>query len=57
MTILGKVEITIDFNGKFGHLWVRLLIYCKVNVTETFRNVLKHYFLKTKVVKFAKCML
>ena len=28
-----------------------------VNVTETFTDILKHYFLQTSVVKFAKCML
>ena len=28
-----------------------------VNVTETFTDILKHYFLQMNFVKFAKCML
>ena len=36
VTNLRKMDITIDFNGKFGHLYV----------TETFRNILIYYFLK-----------
>ena len=36
---------------------VSLLINCMVNVTATFTDVLKHYFLQTNVVKFLKCML
>ena len=36
---------------------VWLLIIHMVNVTETFTDILKHYFLQTNVVKFASCML
>ena len=34
-----------------------LLINRMVNVTETFTDILKHYFLQMNFVKFAKCML
>ena len=36
---------------------VWLLINHLVNVAETFTDILKHYFLQTNVVKFAKGML
>ena len=36
---------------------VWLLINRKVNVTETFTDILKHYFLESNAVKFVKCML
>ena len=36
---------------------VWLLINRMVNVAETFTDILKHYFLQTNLVKFAKCML
>ena len=36
---------------------VWLLINWLVNVGETFTDILKHYFLQTNAVKFAKCML
>ena len=45
------MEITINFFG----LW--LLINGMVNVTETFTDILKHFFLQTNVVKFVKCKL
>ena len=38
----------------FG-MW--LLINRMVNVTETFTDILKNYFLQMNAVKFAKCML
>ena len=52
-----KMEITIDFNRNLGQFMVWLPINWLVNVTETFAYILKHYFLQTNVVKFAKCML
>ena len=52
-----KMEITIDFNGKLGHLWDVILIILHEIVTETFTDILKHYFLPTNIVKFSKCML
>ena len=55
MPNLRKKEITIDFNGNLGHLWD--VINGMVNVAETFTDILKHYFLQTNFVKFAKCML
>ena len=36
---------------------VWLLINCVVNITETFADILKNYFLQMDAVKFAKCML
>ena len=36
---------------------VWLLSNHMVNVTETFTDILKYYFLQMNVVKFAKCML
>ena len=36
---------------------VWLLINHMVNVAETFTDILKHHFLQTNVVKFAKCLL
>ena len=36
---------------------MQLLINRMVNVAETFADILKHYFLQTNFVKFAKCML
>ena len=38
----------------FG-MW--LLINRMVNVTETFIDILKHYFLQRNAVEFAMCML
>ena len=43
-----------ELRSSFG-VW--LLINCMVNVTETFTNILKHYFLQMNAVKFAKCVL
>ena len=57
MPNLRKKEITIDFNGTWVIIGVWLLINCMVNVAETFTDILKHYFLQTNFVKFAKCML
>ena len=45
MPNLRKMEITTDFNGNLGHIW---------NVTETFTDILKNYFLQRNAVKFAK---
>ena len=36
---------------------VWLLINHMVNVTETFTDILKDYFLQMNAIKFAKCML
>ena len=57
MPILRKVEITIDFNGKLVIFGCDYSLIALVNVAETFKYILKHYFLQTNAVKFAKCML
>ena len=49
MSNLRKMEITIDFNGNLGHLCG--VINQLVNVTETFTDILKHYFLKMNAVR------
>ena len=43
--------------GTWAIFGVWLLINRMVNVTETFTDILKHYFLQTNFVKIAKCML
>ena len=49
-----KMEITIGFNGNF---WLGSLIVIMTNVTETFQDLLKHYFLQTNVARFVKWVL
>ena len=55
MANLRKMEIITDFNLVIFVVW--LLINRMVNVTETFTDILKHYFLQTNAIKFKKCML
>ena len=43
--------------GTWVTFGVWLLINHMVNVTETFTDIFKHYFLQMNFVKFAKCML
>ena len=57
MMNLRKTEITIAFNGNLGHLWDVITHLLHAGVTETFTDILKHYFLQTSFVKFAKDML
>ena len=55
MPNLRKMEIIIDFNLVIFVVW--LLINQLVNVTETFIDISKLYFLQTNAIKFKKCML
>ena len=52
-----KWRLPLNSMGNFVIFGVWLLINGIVNVTETFADILKYYFLQTNVVKFAKCML
>ena len=51
------MEIIIDSMGPLVISVVLLLINHMVNVTDTFRDILKHYFLQTHAIKFAKRMM
>ena len=57
MPNLRKVDIILISMGNLVIFGAWLLINCMVNVTETFTDILKHYFLQMNVVKFAKCKL
>ena len=47
----------IDFSGNLGHLWGVIPHQLHGECHSNLQDVLKHYFLQTNVVKFAKCML
>ena len=51
--MLRNTEITIDFNGNLGRL-CGVINNWLVNVSE---DILKHYILQIKTVKFAKYLL
>ena len=54
MTKLRKTEITVDFNGFFGHMCG---VITRQLVREMFTEILKRCFLPTNGAKCVKCML